>query len=65
MKHSVDKATALLIREDLRQLAIATQIKMSQNLDMKDPKAFKRYIETLNRLQQEDVPEEGVQVSSF
>lgn len=62
---SVDKATALLIREDLRQLAIATQIKMSQNLDMKDPKAFKRYIETLNRLQQEDVPEEGVQVSSF
>ena len=62
---NIDKATALLIRDDHRQLAIVRQIKMGTNLDMTDVKASKQYIETLNRLQLDDVPDEGLIVSSF
>jgi len=61
----IDKATALLIREDLRQVAIHRHIKVGSNLDMTDVKARKQYIETLNRLESEDVPEDLLQVSSF
>ena len=61
----IDKATALLIREDLRQIALAREIKAAANIDLTDTKAYKQYIETLNRLSQENEPQGRITISSF
>jgi len=62
---SIDKATALLIREDLRHVALALMLRKGANIDMTDPKASKEYIKQLNELQLDDQPEELTQAISF
>lgn len=55
---SIDKATALQIREDLRQSAITQFIRRGANLDLTDPKTRKEYIKELNLLELNETPKE-------
>lgn len=62
---SIDKATALQIREDLRLEALNQFIRRGLNIDLTDAKARAEYIKGLNELQLDDQPEDQLVISNF